>query len=74
MKATSQAHQEFNRDAADTAKQADNPGGSNRRRRDGRGLMDLSATSVQVIGNAITETLLKIGQATFCFQSANADM
>jgi hypothetical protein len=74
MKATSQAHQEFSRDAADTAKQADKPGGSNRRPRDGREPMNLSATSVQVIGNATTETLLKIGQGTCCAASANADM
>jgi hypothetical protein len=73
-KATSQAHHEFNKDAADTAKQADNPGASNRRRCDGREPMNLSATSVQVIGNATTETLFRIDQATFRSESANADM
>jgi hypothetical protein len=74
MKAISQAHHEFNRDAADTAKQADNPGASNRRRRDGHEPMNLSATNVQVTGNATTETLFRINQSTFRSVSANADL
>src|SRR5262249_5741821 len=55
MNAISQAYQAFKRDAADTAKQAANPSGWNRRRRDGRGPTTRKAASVQVIGNDITE-------------------